>query len=459
MELVGNAMNGSYLPSLLKRAETGALREIRLAVAYVTKMDALFDLAEKRGVPLTLYALGDGDFPALPILKKFVETPRPQWRLYLSRNFYHPKIIWLCGVGAYIGSANLTDNGMMSNLECGVWFDQNDLRERDWETALNGMFDVIHKRSTAASKEHIAAFEALRAESRKLDQARDELRRKAAEKLKSIAGDDRPHDPNSGKGGGAARAAFVKEWHETLSILRKMKDIAAEYPRPAWVKSDAPLSIVQDQATEGWYRTEIRFGGDEEDGDSRSRIEEFHAKNAANPEAATRAVLKHWMETADPDRFAQWVNDNPAEIRRLLSKDSVAKLDEKTLARVLYLTHSAREHGRQMPKAALGLPPEASMTERERIDIWASVLLKSRSASGRSVPDVLQYVLWGDASEPDAAQRIWAAASSPEWKIPHLGANILGEMIGYARPDDFPPRNGRVSKTLHALGYSGIWWA
>lgn len=251
VELVGNSMNGNYVPALIKRADCDALSEIRLAVAYVTKMDDLFALADKRKVPLTLYALGDGDFPALAILKRFVESSRPHWRLFLSRNFYHPKIIWLRGVGVYIGSANLTDNGMMANLECGVWLDQSDLRERDWEAVLDTMFEVIHKRSTAASREHIAAFEALRGEANKLDQARAALRKKSDELLKSIAGQERPLDKTAGRGGGAARELFVQQWHAGLTVLRKMTTMIAEYPLPKWVRPDSPRSIVQDQATEG----------------------------------------------------------------------------------------------------------------------------------------------------------------------------------------------------------------
>jgi hypothetical protein len=58
MELVGNSMNGNYVPARIKSADCNALSEIRLAVAYVTKMDDLFTLADKRRVPPNLYALG-----------------------------------------------------------------------------------------------------------------------------------------------------------------------------------------------------------------------------------------------------------------------------------------------------------------------------------------------------------------------------------------------------------------
>ncbi|WP_371200120.1 phospholipase, partial [Ectothiorhodospira sp. PHS-1] len=34
------------------------------------------------------------------------------------------------------------------------------------------------------------------------------------------------------------------------------------------------------------------------------------------------------------------------------------------------------------------------------------------------------------------------------------GLSSLGEIVGWARPDEFPPRNMRTSKGLRALGYN-----
>lgn len=76
----------------------------------------------------------------------------------------------------------------------------------------------------------------------------------------------------------------------------------------------------------------------------------------------------------------------------------------------------------------------------------------------RTVQDVLEYVIWGDkaGSKQSVGERIWSAGHDAEWKLPHLGLHILGELVGYARPDEYPPRNNRVSKTLYALGFPGI---
>ena len=41
-----------------------------------------------------------------------------------------------------------------------------------------------------------------------------------------------------------------------------------------------------------------------------------------------------------------------------------------------------------------------------------------------------------------------------KWKIDGLGISALGELVGWALRDRFPPRNGRTSKALKSLGYN-----
>jgi hypothetical protein len=104
----------------------------------------------------------------------------------------------------------------------------------------------------------------------------------------------------------------------------------------------------------------------------------------------------------------------------------------------------------------LSLAEGETRTKDERCEIFAEFLLSARTEAGRSIGEVLDYVLWGDRIKSDCAERVWEGATDPAWKLPHLGISILGEMVGYARPDDFPPRNNRAARCLHALGFEGI---
>jgi hypothetical protein len=82
---------------------------------------------------------------------------------------------------------------------------------------------------------------------------------------------------------------------------------------------------------------------------------------------------------------------------------------------------------------------------------------RQRSREGRTVLELLNYVVWGNGS---VSARLWNAIRSDDWAIPHIGLSSLGEIVGWARPEECPPRNMRTSKGLRALGYNvriGVW--
>ena len=113
-------------------------------------------------------------------------------------------------------------------------------------------------------------------------------------------------------------------------------------------------------------------------------------------------------------------------------------------------------HGRQISNRDLNLAPGETRTLEERARLYLGFLWNARSTRGRSVRELLELVLWGDKSPGgigSAFERIWLGANDENWRLPHLGVHIFGEMLGYARLGELPPRNNRVSKTLYALGF------
>lgn len=461
MRLVANSLNREYIFNIVQQIDRERLTRIDLAVAYATKMDAIFTLARETGVPLTLYTLADGNgFPGLRVARTFIVGDRVAWRLFLTRAYFHSKIMWFRGVGAYIGSANLTDDAWYRNLECGVWIPQDELEERNWIPQLSAMFAALHDRFREATSHDLEALAQLAESRRRLTAAEREFAEVRDRILAHLPGNqspnvrDRPTD-----GGGAARARFIDEWNQGIAILQKITRLFAENRDrwPDWVDQGAHPAIVQDQATEWWWQTDFRSTRE-----SRRLMLEAHESNRRDPDRAVRDLLDRWCRF-DGGNDGQWhpyINDYPRELHQLLLPDSLEQLDEHGLARIVFLCHSSREHARQIPNRTFGLPADAQHTVEERCAFYANFLWRQRSGAGRRVVDVLRYVLWGDqqgrASNQDSASRIWAAASHDDWRLPHLGVHILGELVGYARPGEFPPRNNRVSKTLYALGFDNI---
>lgn len=78
-------------------------------------------------------------------------------------------------------------------------------------------------------------------------------------------------------------------------------------------------------------------------------------------------------------------------------------------------------------------------------------LWRKESRDGKIVLKLLNYVVWDIGS---VATRPWNAIRSDEWAILHIGLSSLGKVVGWARPNEFPPRNMHTSKGLRALGYN-----
>jgi hypothetical protein len=91
-------------------------------------------------------------------------------------------------------------------------------------------------------------------------------------------------------------------------------------------------------------------------------------------------------------------------------------------------------------------------TISQKVDALSKRIWNDRSSGNHGVTEVIIYVLYGGSSE-QLPERLWQAVSDPQWKIDGLGISAFGEMVGWAMPDRFPPRNGRTSKALKSLGY------
>ena len=110
MEFIQNTRKGSQLDTLNGAAIKDA-DSVIAAVAYVTDSRSLIDSCWKHQKPLILFARYDFSGPVSDeVLQWFLSksAQSANYQMRLVADIFHPKVIWWKGVGAYVGSANLT---------------------------------------------------------------------------------------------------------------------------------------------------------------------------------------------------------------------------------------------------------------------------------------------------------------------------------------------------------------
>ena len=123
MRLVANRINGVHLRDLLPSMSAEVqVDNVLAAVAYGSSAsDITQDLVGHcvaNKLRLDLWMRYDHTVPvAVELLRRLLKHQKDNVFTRFVPDRFHPKIIWWKGYGAYIGSANHTDNGWLTNIE------------------------------------------------------------------------------------------------------------------------------------------------------------------------------------------------------------------------------------------------------------------------------------------------------------------------------------------------------
>jgi hypothetical protein len=208
----------------------------------------LFDWCWQNNIPLKFYGrLDDGVAVSVPILTDFLSKKSPNFVCRLVQH-HHAKVIWWRGVGAYIGSANLTDSAWYRNIEAGCFFSDEDIDDEIASDLLD-LFATLEENATPLTEE---VLEEMKLRARSLDAAMPDSRGFwASPSFKKWPGlvQTTPRSAADRK-----RTAFLEEWHATLQDLR---DIGARVSqpenRPIWISAAAPAGAQADQFLHAHY--------------------------------------------------------------------------------------------------------------------------------------------------------------------------------------------------------------
>ncbi|BCG45665.1 hypothetical protein GEOBRER4_n0428 [Citrifermentans bremense] len=446
MKVVAGGLNGLYLEEI----NTNSKKEtvwVKAAIAYASGHPKLFEDCWKNSIPLTFYGRFDSSAPVTTnILKTFLDRKSPNFVCKLVPDIFHAKVIWWGGYGVYIGSANLTDNGWVGNIEAGTFFSQEEIVENGLDLELTDFFEQVDSLAHSLTKEiydQICELELREFTANKGRQTeRDDFNKKRLiPKLNPLQAISPRNSIDRRKN------KFLKEWRDTLQILRDIADrVSDPSNQPVWLPVETPKGVQADQFLHAYYYNHVLEG-------QKARHHEFYLKNSANPERALQEIISWWRTTTSAPSWEDQNIANSKTVKINLSKKRIDGLTENDFLDVCKHVHALTDHCKRVKNSTYGLPANFSTDSTERIKLLSKYLWKQKTAQGRSVIQVLSYVLYGGKPE-GVPERIWEAMASEGYKISHLGISSLGEIVGWTLPDMFPPRNGRTSKALKALGYN-----
>lgn len=441
MQLVAGQLNNTLIENII-RQHIDDCNEVIAIVPYCSSTK-LFELCLGSGKKLTYFGRLDQGIPVTSkALKWFLNQQSPNYSCLLINGILHAKIIWLKGEGVYIGSANLTDNGWMSNIEAGAFLTDEDLRTHNMEDELLNLVDEVRKRSTPLTRE-IYDFVV---ELEKRDKEGAAERSKVSKWFKKnckVGKASSLASVNKKKAAEQRRIEFLKEWNNTLELLRTIAARLRDY-RPDWIASSVPDGVHVDQFLHAYYYLQVRKG-------SSQPYEEHFAINQHDPEVVLIEQMQ-WWQTGDYDHESEseFIHEWAPSSRKLLAKDKITSLTEDEFAQLCTQVHAIRDHAVKQSNVFVGLSGNKA-SKLEKTDAFGRWLYKHTSSDGKSVLETIHYVLYGgDATS--IPERLLSATKDDKWRIAHFGLNSLGEIVGWAMPDTFPPRNTRTSKALRALG-------
>jgi hypothetical protein len=447
MKMIAGQINGQMLQNLLSQ-NIHECSEVRVAVAYASyDCIDLFNACETHAKPLVFFGRYDETVPVAPsVIKWFLDRKaNPELRCCMVSDFYHPKVIWWVGQGAYIGSANLTSRAWSQNVEVGVFIPDEELESQGLAAELELIFDEIDARSDPIDEgfyKHLLELVAI---------GKDAYN--AGEKLKASFEDKRYFAKGKGLATGARRSAsarrlekFQRNWQQTLQLLREIAlRVSRPENKPAWIPSTVPSGAQADQFLHAYYYHFVKGGR------GSSFLASAHAKNKGSLTRALDEAVDWWKRdyvdySNEQNMLLKWA----PRLKELLSKDRLLNLNKDEFCEALSMVHAVRDYASKRGNLSLDLPDSPQNLE-VKIRRHAEQLWDKRAADGRTPLQVMHNVFWGNGK---LENRIWEAATDPKVQLPWVKFSTLGEMAGWARPDEYPPRNDRTVKGLIALGHS-----
>ncbi len=445
MKLIKGERNRCPLEQINQKA-LNECDEVWAAVAYVTDDQSLIIPCYEKKIPLKLWARYDYTVPVNVSILEWFLGKSPLSVCKLIQDIFHPKVIWWRPYGAYIGSANLTKSAWGGNFEAGLFLSEDELDDHGIKSDLEKFFEEIDDSAHLLSRELVEEFKTLQTDPHFAQ--KEQFRREFDKKRQLPRLDSLLSIKTRSNAGQRKQQEFLHEWNQTLTYIRDIADKLSESGcRPKWVHDDVPNGVHADQFLHAYYYNKVM-----EKHTARHRV--FHEDNKGRSKQALEDAVMWWsaLQSA-PSSEDKMMHEYAPLISGNLAESRIEQLNEDEFVEVFSHVHAFRNYADRASYKTLGLQQKLpGMTSEQRGDYLARRLFSEYNESGESILALLKYLLY-DGESTGLPQRLYEVSFNSDRAIRYVGLSTFGEVVGWALPKHFPPRNGRTSKALYALGY------
>lgn len=417
MELLTNRNSrGDFIrTSLINAAEKGEAAYI--ASAFFTDHEVLRQIGRRSQQVRLVVRLG---FPTSPrALEDALSDPFVDVRYFTSESF-HPKLYIFGDRCAYVGSANLTAQAMISNQEIMVSLDAGDPRFTELASLFADYWNEARVLTSEILKAYKSAYDkhkAADAEVARLDEAVE-----AAVGSVVFANIDRGRKKESKEN--IFVEGFRKTYQEAVTAFNAIREQYVAYGKrklsedvlPLRLEIDSFFSFVRDHIAVGETWREIPLGWTQE------------------RKEALRLALGRWHSLTWDHLESTIVHTNyPCLIRVFRSAETIEQASNDELFQGLLTLHSFHDSLRFHNGGLPGLK-KAFLESNDPAQLRRS----------------LAYLVHGPG---DLVKRMADLIYSSSYKLNVFGRANVQELVGWHNNQELPVVNGRTTKILRFSGF------
>jgi hypothetical protein len=415
----GNSKDSGYPIDFFELTAPGA-KSAMLASPFFSTYDPVEKLT-KRGCEVKLIVRLCSITPPGMIAKALAD-PLVTLRYFTSREF-HAKL-YIVDDQALVGSANLTNAGLMSNREVSI------VVRKDRDAAfdeLPGLFEHFWKYAGVMTPDILGAYEnAFRQIGNPKEEAEFE------QQLTKHVGKADPPSAMAGSEAISRRRAFLEQLRrkydeQVIPAFREVRDVMESSGLRRSEFADGDIEVELNRFL-GWTRL-IHAPGDS------WKQKPLAERNERRQR--TLGYLQNWVEIADTRAgdmyYAEQEQGNIARLREGLSSvETINAMDYDQLFETLCGCHAFYDMLRFVSGGLPGLKDDFAKRN-------ALVEIK----------ETLAYLIHGQGL---MLERAYDCIFDEKWKLGRFGENCVMEIVGWMTPDR-PPVNGRTLKALRFIGH------